>query len=257
MGKEKKALGIKTTRYFTKNCTKCDFEYPNWFTNCPKCGAAWDDTEVISTLKEAHKKTIKIVVKITEENFNKNIINVNLIFSADQGKSWYQMNMDAKTDYYIAEIAEVPVGSVIIYYIEVCLENGERIIENNDEKYFFYKVGVPIGESEKEPPKKESKVIRESIKEAPIRPKTYYKTPMETLKQKMDITREMVEQSTFIPLGQSKPLEKKSSQEYFSNNSTLFGKPQTKIDPELKVCIHCNSKIKKMWSTCPICGKNL
>ena len=42
-----------------------------------------------------------------------------------------------------------------------------------------------------------------------------------------------------------------------SDDSTIFGKPQTKIDPELKVCVHCNSKIKKMWSTCPICGKNI
>ncbi|MFW9987140.1 MAG: hypothetical protein ACFFC3_00625, partial [Candidatus Odinarchaeota archaeon] len=122
MGKEKKVLGIKTTRYFTKSCSKCSFEYPNWFTNCPKCGTAWDDSEVIATHKEAHKKTIKIVVKITEEDFNKSISYVNLIFSADQGKSWYQMVMEAKLDYYIAEIVEVPVGSVIIYYIEVYLE---------------------------------------------------------------------------------------------------------------------------------------
>ena len=45
MGKQKKGLGIKTTRYFTKSCSKCSFEYPNWFTNCPKCGAAWDEME--------------------------------------------------------------------------------------------------------------------------------------------------------------------------------------------------------------------
>ena len=35
---------------------------------------------------------------------------------------------------------------------------------------------------------------------------------------------------------------------------TIFGKQQTQIDPNLKVCPHCNSKIKKMWSICPICG---
>ncbi|MFX1297573.1 MAG: hypothetical protein ACFFD2_22325, partial [Promethearchaeota archaeon] len=73
MGKEKKTFGIKTTRYFTKDCSQCGFEYPNWFTNCPKCGAAWDDSKVITTPKEAQKKTIKIVVKITEEDFNKAI----------------------------------------------------------------------------------------------------------------------------------------------------------------------------------------
>lgn len=257
MGKEKKALGIKTTRYYTKNCTKCGFEYPNWFTNCPKCGAAWDDSQAIPVTKEAHKKTIKIVVKITEEDFNKSIFNVNLIFSADQGKSWYQMDMEAKMDYYIAEIAEVPVGSVIIYYIEVYLEDGEKIIENNNDKYFFYKVGVPLGEAEKEPPKHETKALKESIKEAPIKPKMYHKPPIEAPKQKPHITREMVEQSTVIPHEQFKTAEQHSSQEYISDESTIFGRPQTKIDPELKVCIHCNSKIKKMWSTCPICGKNL
>jgi predicted ATP-dependent serine protease len=57
MGKEKKGIGIKTTRYFTKNCSKCSYEYPNWFTNCPKCGVAWDDAELKPTmLKEAQKK---------------------------------------------------------------------------------------------------------------------------------------------------------------------------------------------------------
>ena len=38
---------------------------------------------------------------------------------------------------------------------------------------------------------------------------------------------------------------------------TIFGKPQTEIDPELKICPYCQSKIKKMWSTCPICGKDI
>jgi len=41
------------------------------------------------------------------------------------------------------------------------------------------------------------------------------------------------------------------------DNLTIFGKLQTQIDPDLKICPYCNSKIKKLWSTCPICGKNL
>jgi len=257
MGKEKKTLGIKTTRYFTKNCSKCSFEYPNWFTNCPKCGAAWDDSEVIPTRKEAYKKTIKIVVKITEEDFNKSISYVNLIFSADQGKSWYQMVMEAKLDYYIAEIAEVPVGSVIIYYIEVYLEDGEKVIENNEGKYFFYKVGVPIGESEKIPQKQESDDLNKRIKESSIKPQKYQKPSVEIPKQNFFVSREMLEQSTLVPHEEIKISEQKNSIDYRSNESTIFGKPQTKIDPELKVCVHCNSKIKKMWSTCPICGKTL
>ena len=257
MGKKKKTTGIKTARYFTKNCTKCGFEYPNWFTNCPKCGASWDDTEIIHTPKEAHKKTIKIVVKITEETFNKTLFSVNLIFSADQGKSWYQMEMEAQMDYYIAEIAEVPTGSVIIYYVEVFLEDGERVIENNDGNYFFYKVGVPIEETESEVSTQESRAMKKSITEPPLKPQKYQKPPIEAPLQKTHLTREMVEKSTVIPQEQVKPPENSSTQEYIANGATIFGKPQTQIDPELKVCIHCNSKIKRMWSTCPICGKSL
>ncbi|MFX1315192.1 MAG: hypothetical protein ACFE9T_04965 [Promethearchaeota archaeon] len=249
MGKEKKTLGIKTTRYFTKTCTNCRFEYPNWFTNCPKCGAAWDEMEArrISTTEEAQKKTIKIVVKITEEDFNKAISVVNLIFSADKGKSWYQMEMDIKMDYFIAEIAEVPVGSIIVYYIEVYLEDGEKIIENNNGKYFYYKVGAPIEETQQDPSKPESKVIKDNIKQAQIKsqlPKTY-------------IAREMIGKSTKIPQKPMKTPIEQTSQSGTIENITIFGKPQTRIDPNLKVCPHCNSKIKKMWSICPICGNNI
>ncbi|MFX1388782.1 MAG: hypothetical protein ACFE9Z_01810 [Promethearchaeota archaeon] len=257
MAKEKKKLGIKTTRYFTKNCTKCNFEYPNWFTNCPKCGASWDDTVLVSAPTEVLKKTIKIVVKITEETFNKSIFSVNLIFSADQGQSWYQMEMDAKMDYYIAEIAEVPIGSVIIYCVEVFLEDGEKIVENNDGKYFLYKVGEPISEPESKPSKEESNSIKKHFTEPPVQPHKYQKPPIEAPKLKTHVTREMIDQSTRIPPEKMKPPEMTSSKEYTTNDATIFGKPQTQIDPELKICIHCKSKIKKMWSTCPICGKSI
>ncbi|MFX0143636.1 MAG: hypothetical protein ACFE9C_06115 [Candidatus Hodarchaeota archaeon] len=257
MGKEKKKLGIKTSRYYTKQCVKCNFEYPNWFTNCPKCGTSWNNTEIVPASKEAHKKTIKIVVKITEETFNKSIFSVILIFSADQGKSWYQMEMDSKMDYYIAEIAEVPIGSVIIYYVEVHLEDGEKIIENNDGKYFFYKVGVPIGEAEPEATPQESAAIKRSIDQSRRKPQTYKKPPIEAPPQKPHLTREMFEKSKIIPSEDIKFPERPTSQEYSVDDRTIFGRPQTEIDPELKICIHCNSKIKKMWSICPICGKSL
>jgi len=259
MGKEKKALGIKTTRYFTKNCSKCGFEYPNWFTNCPKCGSAWDELEAkaFSPSTEAQKKTIKIVVKITEEVFNSAILSVNLIFSADQGKSWYQMLMDLKTDYYIAEIAEIPAGSVIIYYIEVHLENGEKIIENNDNKYFYYKVGVSVGEPEEKPSELERNTLKGKIKETEINPQRYAKDPDISQKQSPLITRKMRSPSSQTPQEPIKSSVIDSSPKPLSNNVTIFGKPQTRIDPDLKVCTYCNSKIKKMWSTCPICGKTL
>ncbi|MFX0038310.1 MAG: hypothetical protein ACFFCY_03470 [Promethearchaeota archaeon] len=257
MGKEKKKLGIKTSRYYTKQCAKCNFEYPNWFTNCPKCGTSWNNTEIVSAPKEANKKTIKIVVKITEETFNKSIFSVILIFSADQGKSWYQMEMDSKMDYYIAEIAEVPIGSVIIYYVEVQLEDGEKIVENNDGKYFFYKVGVPIGEAEPEASPQESAAIKKSIDQSNTKPQKYKKPPIEAPSKKPHLTREMFQKSTIMPPEEIKVPESRSSQEYSVDDRTIFGRPQTEIDPELKICVHCNSKIKKMWSICPICGKSL
>ena len=151
MGKDKKkTLGIKTSRYFTKNCTTCKFAYPNWFTNCPKCGAAWDSTKAVETVEEkgSLKKTIKIVVKITEEDFNNTLERVQLIFSADHGKSWYRLRMEHELDYFIAEIADVPMGSIIIYYIEVLLAHREVVSEINEGNYFHYEVGIPIEESE-------------------------------------------------------------------------------------------------------------
>lgn len=224
---KKKKLAIKTSRYFTKNCAKCGFEYPNWFTNCPKCGTAWDDSA--KELEKAYsglKKTIKIIVKITEEDFNEAINNVKLIFCVDQGKSWYQMNMDFKTDYFIAEIIDVPIGSLIIYYIEVNLASGEKFVEKNNGKYFYYKVGSTTEETEEKPPESDVRFIQENISNTTSIPQDYKKV------QKVSI----------------------ENQTEYNNNMTIFGKPQTQIDPDLRVCPHCNSKIKKMWSTCPFCG---
>ena len=290
MGKEKKkSLGIKTTRYFTKTCTKCKFEYPNWFTNCPKCGAAWDSVEAEKTTgaKEALKKTIKIVVKITEEDFNNTLERVKLIFSADQGRSWYQMEMENQLDFFIAEITDVPVGSVIIYYIEVILIHGEQIIENNEGNYFHYKVGVPIEDLEKDQQISKGKIVNHAKKQlnkavneynevledftisktqntndlVQKPPKTqpeYFKPKSESI---ANSKKELIDSSTGISqIFINKPSLQPSQhpKEYSAeDNITIFGKLQTKIDPNLKICPHCNSKIKKIWSTCPICGKNL
>jgi len=233
MGKKDKPLGIKTSRYFTKTCTKCRLEYPNWFTNCPNCGAAWDDAEAqaIKGKKEILNKNIKIVVKITEEDFDVKIQKVKLIFSADQGKSWYQMNMNNKIDHYMAEIDKVPNNSIIIYYIEVYLANGEKIVENNEGKYYYYKVGVAHEVAKEEPPKTYADKIMENIDRLSAKPQDYDNTPIE----------------------QTPEEQKRLLQE----NLTIFGKPQTQIDPNLRVCPHCNSKIKNIWSVCPICGQNL
>lgn len=223
MAKDKKKLKIKTSRYFTKTCSSCGKEYPNWFTTCPNCGTPWDQSESVSESvvkkEEPATKTIKIVVKITEDDFDEKLIRVQLIFSADQGKTWYQMAMDTKRDYYIAEIAEVPLGSVIIYYIDVYLANGEKVIENNDGRYYYYQVGVPTQELKEEPTQEETKTIKDHVDKIP---------PQES------------------------PKEYASDQD---DDVTIFGRPQTEKDPNLKTCPHCQSKIKQMWSVCPICGK--
>lgn len=259
MGKEKKSIGIKTTRYFTKSCSRCGFEYPNWFTNCTKCGLAWDDTEKDATItKESHKKTIKIVVKITEEDFDKAIQRVELIFSADQGKTWYQVNMEAKLDYYLAEIEDIPLGSVIIYYIEVYLEDGDKIIENNENEYFYYKVGIPIKETELQPSQTESQTIKDNIKEKPISPQEYKVTPKEKSENDNYISKQMIEQLTKkIQSEKIKTLSIPLSEKTIPEKERLVDISQSKMDKDLKICPHCKSKIKKLWSICPICGKTL
>ncbi|MFX1256450.1 MAG: hypothetical protein ACFFAN_01195 [Promethearchaeota archaeon] len=222
MGKKKK-IGIKTSRYYTKHCTKCSYEYPSWFTNCPKCGTAWDNSEINLSSDEILSKTIKIVVKITEEDFNESINYVELFFSGDQGKSWYKTKMDNKMDYFIAEITDIPVGSVIIYYIEVYLASGEKFIENNDGNYFYYKVGVSTDESEEKPPESETQLIQENITRSTQIPRDY---------------NEIIKQDQ-------------------TDNEIIYGKPQNNFNSDLKVCPRCSSKIKKIRDSCPICGYQL
>jgi len=242
---KKKSLGIKTARYFTKTCIRCEFEYPNWFTNCPKCGAAWDEPLDGETIKSI-VKTIKIVVKITQEDFDQELKQVILIFSADKGKSWYKMKMENKNDYFIIELADVPKGSVIIYYIEVILKNGEKVVENNEGKFYYYTVGSYAEEVLNDSLKQEqSEILETESSHKDFHEEFKYKSeqnlsssiPNDPLNQNMNIR---------TPL---------NPQEYRTeDNMTIFGKQQTEIDPELKNCSNCSSKIKKMWSICPICG---
>ena len=249
MGKNKKIpnLKVKTSRYFTKTCQNCQYEYPNWFVSCPRCGTAWDENaaqQAQSSASDLQKKNIKIVVKITEEEFGEPIEKVQLIFSADHGKSWYQMGMDTKMDYFIAELADVPVGSVIIYYVEAYLQSGEKVIENNEGKYFYYKVGAPITEIQEEhPPKEDAQAIQENI----TRQQTSPQEPAQALESPQTKSEEP-----------STPQEVPEPEEYEPDDDiTIFGKPQTRKESDLKICPKCKSKIKKMWSTCPICGNEV
>ncbi|TXT58976.1 MAG: hypothetical protein BAJALOKI2v1_270004 [Promethearchaeota archaeon] len=272
MGKEKKPekssnLGIKTSRYFTRKCPNCGAEFAYWFTICPKCKKAWDDMKQEDSPKRIKRKNVKIVVKITEEDFEEPIDKISLVFSADRGRTWYRQGMENQVEYYISEIPDVPVKAVIIYYIEVLLENGNQIIENNEGKYFYYKVGKLEEESISEPSKKEAQQIEKNISESLQDKKDYYtpkdvsKTTDQSMQVQEPIILEKNEKTANVePL---EPTQEVSEYEDIEDSSeeekelTIFGKPQTEVDPELKVCPHCNSKIKKMWSTCPICGKHL
>ena len=263
---KKKKLGIKTTRYYTKTCTGCNFEYPNWFTNCPKCGAAWDLAKADSVVgkKEGMRKTIKIIVKITEEDFDDVFERVQLIFSADQGVSWYSLRMENQLDYFISEIVDVPIGTVIIYYIEVLLAHGEKIVENNEGKYFRYKVGLPVDKLESDKVQPKEKIPQTSVQSSIETNKlTENSESIETsnleledefdkknLDKSIQLSELHITNQSDIPPPQPKKYDS-------DNTTTIFGTLQTEIDPELKVCPYCKSKIKNMWSTCPICGRNI
>jgi hypothetical protein len=229
------------------------FEYPNWFTNCPKCAAAWDSAKAEKTVnqEEILKKTIKIVVKITEEDFNNTLERVQLIFSADHGKSWYRFQMEHELDYFIAEIVDVPMGSIIIYYIEVLLAHGEIVIENNEGNYFYYEVGLPIEDSEanrKLP--QQAKISSEYNENQEVRENSITEPNLNLRDSSAPLSQIYINKKDIQPPQQPKRYS-------VEDNVTIFGKLQTQIDPDLKICPFCNSKIKKLWSTCPICGKNL
>ena len=264
---KKKKLGIKTTRYYTKTCTSCNYEYPNWFTNCPKCGAAWDSdiADLITGKKEALRKTIKIVAKITEEDFNDAFERVQLIFSADQGVSWYSLRMENSEDYFIAEIVEVPLGTLVIYYIEVFLAHGEKIVENNDGKYFRYQVGVPVEHLRNDVGQSTEDITHSSEVQTSMVTNQSAENSERIEKSKVELEDELdkiifdesIQLSKLHINNQSDELPSQPKKYHVDDTKTIFGTLQTQVDPELKVCPFCNSKIKKIWSTCPICGKDL
>ena len=282
---------IKTSRYWTKNCSSCGFDYPNWFTTCPKCGAPWvkPADEIIESVEELPaKKTIKIVVKITDESEDNPIISVYLIFTADGGHSWFKVPMEKKQDYYISEIDEMPIGSDVIYYIEAEDSSSEKIIENNEGDYFFYHVGPQTPEEQKalerqaqllENPSETSNIPflieksgeektagqksspflleesekgqhLESINNSKLsKPMTQPTTKAE---KKKDLLQEIKDKLPKAPQPyESKPITSAANTE---EKLTIFGKPHTKREEDLKLCPGCKSKIKKLWTTCPICG---
>lgn len=283
---------IKTSRYWTKSCNNCGLEYPNWFTSCPKCKTQWVKptsaaAEVITQLPA--RKTIKIVVKITDESIDNPIVEVNLIFTADGGHSWFKVPMEKKQDYYISEVEEMPLGSDVIYYIEAQDTTGDIIVENNDGEYFYYHVGPQTPEEqaalerqvqllenpsasqskpfllekrEKTPAPSEANTPNYTIKK-PIAP-TQSMHPMDTgPKPATKSTKHGAQSGLLEELKQKmprtpQPYEGKPDRPATINSAddlTIFGKPQTQVEDDLKICSNCQSKIKSLWTSCPICGQ--
>ena len=148
----KKKFEIKTSKYFTKTREKCKKEYPSWFVSCPYCKAPWDQKKYEQEQQKGAKlkKDVKIMVKITEENFDEPIKKVNLKFSPNKGQSWYLLQMEEKSDnIYEAEVLEVPDETTLMYFIEVELTNNEIVIENNEGEYYHYKVSSSESENPK------------------------------------------------------------------------------------------------------------
>ncbi|MHA1341119.1 MAG: hypothetical protein ACTSRZ_14100 [Promethearchaeota archaeon] len=153
---KKQKKKIKTSRYWTRKCDNCGFEYPNWFVQCPKCKKTWDESKSLketteineSTLMESTNKTqeiseeelktVRIIAQIAEEDVK--IKSMTIYFSGDNGISWFQMPMVKKNDYFVAEILNVPLDSIIIYYLRGVDENGEEFIEDNDGEFYYYNV---------------------------------------------------------------------------------------------------------------------
>jgi len=218
MGKKKpNKLGIKTSKYFTKTCDNCSKEYPSFFTHCPHCGTAWDEQP-----QEDYKtKNIKIVAKITEENFSEPIKEVFLIFSGDGGEKWYKLKMKDKEDFYESEIKDVPEGATLIYLIEVHLVNGEIIRENNQGNYYKYNVAISEHPEVLSPPEKKDS------------------DPLGVLKPSIPQKSDIEQQGAKIEPAPNNPPEQVQENE-----------------EGLKECPNCHSKVKRHYIICPICGQS-
>jgi hypothetical protein len=172
--------------------------------------------------------------------------------------------MEDKQDYFLAEISDVPTNITLIYYIQVHLVNGEEVIENNDGKYFYYKVGAPIGsfeESDYNQQQEDIKDVKEyeyREKEVPPKRSEYPVEDFNVFKQQDSPISQETSTASLTNISKPEIPAPKNPIKYESENHiTIFGRQQTEIDPDLKICSYCNSKIKKMWSTCPICGKDI
>ncbi len=185
---------LKTTRYWTRSCPNCNFEYPNWFTVCPKCHQMWNSAGIekeepieIGQEKDIIKKekTIRIIAQITEDEVK--IKALHIFFSADNGISWFQQQMIRENDYFISEIEKIPINSTVVYYLKGIDENNFEFIEDNEKEYYYYHVTEEIEEETPRPAQKPKMPNKTKIPEIPKIPEY---TPLEKENEKPKIFQE-------------------------------------------------------------------
>jgi hypothetical protein len=279
---------IKTSRYWTRTCPNCQFEYPNWFTNCPRCKATWQgegatETQVANEAQptggQATEKTIRIIAQLTEDDVK--IRELNMFFSADNGISWFSMPMVREEDYFVAEIANVTSNSTIVYYLKGLDEKGVEFIEDNNADFYYYYIGEmepkPAGKAQESPIQKQvssgSQGVSEIYKSSPQagaantlfqstqKPSSEGKAVSVQKNQTggdkpMQIAAppEFFSQNNSIQSKSNQPAEDKQAQPNIGNGIQFTPLNQTKKDGNLKICPNCKSNVKSQWSVCPICG---
>ncbi|MHA1727934.1 MAG: hypothetical protein ACTSWY_04300 [Promethearchaeota archaeon] len=264
------AKKMKTTRYWTRKCLKCGFEYPNWFVSCPACHTSWNgvvvetkhgsDKSKQQPIQQSNEKTIKIIAQLTEENMK--LEELNLFFSADNGISWFKMPMNKistenENDYFSAEIENITINSTVIYYLKGIDKNNTEFLEDNNGNFFYYHVteeiiteseGAKRLKSPKKPEKPPKLVVPASRK---------MKSP-EKVPEKKDLL-ENLPQTSNLSENVLVPPEADSETDFeadLEEDLEVIFSPLDKIakDKNLKECPNCQSKIKDVWAICPICG---
>lgn len=247
-----KARKIKTSRYWTRTCEKCQYEFPNWFVQCPRCKHVWGEkpndnvqsqSVKVDSTKQSNLKTVRIIANIDEEEAK--ISSLTIYFSGDNGISWFQMPMVRENDYFVAEIQNVPTHSTIIYYLKGVDQTGMEFIEDNNAEFYYYNVFEEIEEESMYSEKKEQRSTE---------PPQFSKDVAPLLKEiKEDIEEGPVQISTPSFNQQS---ERPASQYKPNTSGGVVFTPlnQVKKDVKLRECPNCKSKVKSDWAACPICG---
>ena len=67
-----------------------------------------------------------------------------LVFSVDEGKSWYQAPMSKTPNTYSISIPNIDVGAKILYLFKAIGPNGEEFVENNNGQFFSQIAGSDL-----------------------------------------------------------------------------------------------------------------